>query len=40
MSMEKQTKIAKFISLGVGVVAIVVSIVMANGEIKFGLWMV
>ena len=34
MSMEKQTKIAKFISLGVGVVAIVVSIVMANGEIK------
>ena len=34
MSMEKQTKIAKFISLGVGVLAIVVSIVMANGEIK------
>ena len=34
MSMEKQTKIAKFISLGVGVVAIVVSIVMANGEIQ------
>ena len=34
MSMEKQTKIAKFISLGIGVVAIVVSIIMANGEIK------
>lgn len=34
MSLEKQTKIAKYISLGVGVVAIVVSIVMANGEIK------
>ena len=34
MSMEKQTKIAKFISLSIGVLAIVVSIVMANGEIK------
>lgn len=34
MSMEKQTKIAKFISLSIGVVVIVVSIVMANGEIQ------
>lgn len=34
MSLEKQTKIAKYISLGVGVVAIVVSMIMANGEIK------
>lgn len=34
ISIEKQTNIAKFISLGVGVVSIVVSIVMANGEIK------
>ena len=34
ISMEKQTKIAKFISLVVGVIAIAVSIVMANGEIK------
>lgn len=34
MSMAKQTKIAKFISLSIGVLAIVVSIVMANGEIQ------
>lgn len=34
LSLDKQTKIAKFISLGVGIVAIGVSIVMANGEIK------
>ena len=34
LSLDKQTKIAKFVSLGVGIVAIVVSIVMANGEIK------
>ena len=34
MSFEKQTKIAQYISLGVGIVAIGVSIVLANGEIK------
>ena len=34
MSFEKQTKIAQYISLGVGIVAIVVSMVLANGEIK------
>lgn len=34
LSLDKQTKIAKYISLGVGIVAIGVSIVMANGEIK------
>lgn len=34
MSLERQTKIARSISLGVGIVSIVVSIVMANGEIK------
>lgn len=34
MSMDQQTKIARMISLGVGIVSILVSIVMANGEIK------
>lgn len=34
LSFEKQTKIAQYISLGVGIVAIGVSIVLANGEIK------
>lgn len=34
MSFEKQTKIAQYISLGVGIVAIIVSIILANGEIK------
>lgn len=34
MSLELQTKIAQYISLGVGIVAIVVSIVLANGEIQ------
>ncbi|MGX4599341.1 sodium:solute symporter [Faecalimicrobium sp. JNUCC 81] len=34
MSFEKQTQIAKYISLGVGIVAIGVAIVLANGEIK------
>lgn len=34
MSMAKQTKIARLISLGVGIVSILVSIVMVNGEIK------
>ena len=34
INMEKQTKFAKLISLGVGIVAIVVSIVLANGEVK------
>lgn len=34
MSIEQQTKIARIISIGVGIVAILVSIVMANGEIK------
>lgn len=34
ISIEKQTNIAKVISLAVGVVAIVVSMIMANGEIK------
>lgn len=34
MSFEKQTKIAQYISLGVGIVAIGVSIILANGEIK------
>ena len=31
---EKETKIAKYISLGVGIISIVVSIILANGEIK------
>ncbi len=34
MSFEQQTKIAQYISLGVGIVAIVVSMILANGEIK------
>lgn len=34
MSFELQTKIAQFVSLGVGVVAILISMVLANGEIK------
>ena len=34
MSFEKQTKIAQYVSLGVGIVAILVSMVLANGEIK------
>nr|WP_317331019.1 sodium:solute symporter [uncultured Romboutsia sp.] len=34
IALEKQTKIAKFVSLFVGIIAILVSIVMANGEIK------
>ncbi len=32
--MEKQTKIAQYISLGVGILSIAVAIVLANGEIK------
>lgn len=34
MSFKLQTRIAQFVSLGVGVVAIIISIVLANGEIK------
>ena len=34
MSFEQQTKIAQYISLGVGIIAILVSMVLANGEIK------
>lgn len=34
MSFERQTKIAQYISLGVGILSIGVSIVLANGEIK------
>ncbi|CEK31809.1 Na /solute symporter [[Clostridium] sordellii] len=34
MSLERQTKIAQYISLGVGILSIGVSIVLANGEIK------
>lgn len=34
LSFEKQTKIAQYISLGVGIVSILVAIVLANGEIK------
>ena len=34
MSDKKKTRIAKLISVGVGVVAIIVSIILANGEIK------
>ena len=34
MSFERQTKIAQYISLGVGIISIGVSIVLANGEIK------
>lgn len=34
MSFEQQTKIAQYISLGVGIVAIAVSMILANGEIK------
>ena len=34
MSFKNQTRIAQFITLGVGIIAIVVSMVLANGEIK------
>lgn len=34
LSNEQETKIAKFVSIGVGIVAILVSMIMANGEIK------
>ena len=34
MSFALQTKIAQYVSLGVGIVAIGVSMVLANGEIK------
>lgn len=34
MSFELQTKIAQYVSLGVGIVAILVSMILANGEIK------
>ena len=34
MSFALQTKIAQYVSLGVGIVAILVSMVLANGEIK------
>ncbi|MEW9938359.1 sodium:solute symporter [Clostridium butyricum] len=34
MSFELQTKIAQYISLGVGIIAILVSMVLANGEVK------
>ena len=34
ISEEKQTKIAKLVSLGVGIIAIIVSMILANGEIK------
>ncbi len=34
MSFKLQTRIAQFVSLGVGIVAIVISMVLANGEIK------
>lgn len=34
MSFEKQTKIAQYVSLGVGIVSIVVAMILANGEIK------
>ncbi len=34
LSFEKQTKIAQYVSLGVGVLAILVAVVLANGEIK------
>lgn len=34
MSFERQTKIAQYISLGVGIVSIGIAIVLANGEIK------
>lgn len=34
MSFKQQTKIAQYVSLGVGIVAIVVSMILANGEIK------
>ena len=33
ISEEKQTKIAKLVSLGVGIIAIIVSMILANGEI-------
>lgn len=34
LSFEKQTKIAQYISLAVGIIAIVVSMILANGQIK------
>ena len=34
ISEEKQTKIAKLVSLGVDIIAIIVSMILANGEIK------
>lgn len=34
MDSKKETKIARYISLGVGILAIIVSMILANGEIK------
>ncbi|MDE5977918.1 MAG: sodium:solute symporter [Turicibacter sp.] len=34
ISEERQTKIAKLVSVGVGIIAIIVSMILANGEIK------
>lgn len=34
LSMERQTKIAQYVSLGVGIFSIIVAIVLASGEIK------
>ena len=34
LSFEKQTNIAQYVSLGVGIVSILVSMILANGEIK------
>lgn len=34
ISEEKQTRMAKLVSLGVGIIAIIVSMILANGEIK------
>lgn len=34
LSNEQETKIAKLVSIGVGIIAILVSMIMANGEIK------
>ena len=34
ISIEKQTQVAKWVSLGVGIVSIIVAMILANGEIK------
>lgn len=34
MSMEKQTKVAQYISLGVGIASIIMAVILANGGVN------